>query len=126
MSGSVTKRQLKELLEAFNRHDMEAIISYFADDCVLYMPKGHGPRGNVYRGKDAVRAGLATRFEGVPDVHYGEDRHWAMEDFGVSEWTLTGTLPDGEKIEVRGADLLEFEAGKIVRKDSYWKIVDPE
>ena len=70
------------------------------------------------------RAGLAKRFEGIPDVHYGDDRHWACGDFGVSEWTLTGTSLAGQRIEVRGVDLLEFENGKIVRKDSFWKIVE--
>jgi ketosteroid isomerase-like protein len=98
--------------------------SYFADDCVFYMPRGRTPRGDVYRGKDNVRAGLATRFTGLPDVHYGEDRHWACGDFGVSEWTLTGTSVAGHGVEVRGVDLLEFADGKIVRKDSFWKIVE--
>ncbi|MGA9190670.1 MAG: nuclear transport factor 2 family protein [Anaerolineales bacterium] len=124
MSQSVTPQLLKGFLEAFNRHDLDSIMGYFSDDCILYMPRGKAPHGNEFRGKDAVRAGLATRFAGVPDVHYGDDVHWAMGDFGVSEWTLTGTRPNGERIEVRGADLLEFEDGKIVRKDSYWKILD--
>jgi len=30
----------------------------------------------------------------------------------------------GEAIVVRGCDLWEFRDGLIVRKDSYWKIVD--
>ena len=41
-----------------------------------------------------------------------------------SEWTLTGTTPSGERIEVRGTDHWEFWDGKVVRKDSYWKIVE--
>jgi len=28
-----------------------------------------------------------------------------------------------KRIEVRGVDLLEFAEGKIVRKDSFWKIL---
>lgn len=123
MSTSVTAEYLKSFLEAFNRHDLDAIMDYFADDCVFFMPRGAGPRGDRYTGKDAVRDGLATRFEGLPDVHYGDDRHWACGDFGVSEWTLTGTTRSGQRIEVRGVDLLEFAHGKITRKDSFWKIV---
>jgi ketosteroid isomerase-like protein len=121
---SVTPERLKSFLQAFNQHDLDAIMDFFDDDCVLYMPRGQAPHGNVYHGKAAVRAGLATRFEGLPDAHYGDDQHWSMGDFGVSEWTLTGTRPDGEQINVRGADLLEFRKGKIWRKDSYWKILD--
>jgi ketosteroid isomerase-like protein len=57
-------------------------------------------------------------------VHYGEDRHWAGGDRGASEWLLRGTARSGKKIAVRGCDLFEFRDGKILRKDSYGKIVD--
>jgi hypothetical protein len=67
---------------------------------------------------------LAKRFEGIPDVHYGEDQHWICDDFGVSEWTLSGTSLSGQHIEVRGVDLLEFAQGKVIRKDSFWKILE--
>ena len=124
MSELVTYELLKGFLEAFNRHDLDSIMGYFAEDCVFYMPRGSAPRGDRYVGKNEVRAGLAKRFEGIPDVHYGEDQHWACGDFGVSEWTLTGTSVSGKKIEVRGVDLLEFAQGKITRKDSFWKILE--
>jgi ketosteroid isomerase-like protein len=120
-----TLELLEQFLDAFNRHDLDAIMEHFADNCVFYMPRGAGPRGDQFVGKDAVRAGLATRFEGIPDVHYGDDRHWVCGDFGVSEWTITGTTLAGERLAVRGVDLLEFADGKITRKDSFWKIVVP-
>ena len=124
MTKRPTEALLKAFLDAFNRHDLDAIMEFFADDCVFYMPRGAGPRGDRYVGKADVRAGLATRFAGIPDVHYGDDRHWAGADFGVSEWTLTGTTTSGKAVNVRGVDLLEFADGKIVRKDSFWKIVE--
>jgi len=124
MTTEVSLEVFRGFLEAFNRHDLDAIMDYFHDDCVFYMPRGKGPRGDRYVGKQEVRAGLATRFKGIPDVHYGEDTHWACGNFGVSEWTLTGTRESGERIEVRGVDLLEFRDGKITRKDSFWKILD--
>ncbi len=125
MSEHLTIDVLKGFLEAFNRHDLNAIMDYFAEDCVFYMPRGAKPRGDKYVGKQEVRAGLAKRFEGLPDVHYGDDQHWLCGDnFGVSEWTLTGTTTAGQHIEVRGVDLLEFAQGKIIRKDSFWKILE--
>jgi ketosteroid isomerase-like protein len=124
MSNEPTVALLGQFLDAFNRHDLDAIMNYFADDCVFYMPRGAGPRGDRFVGKQEVRAGLAKRFEGIPDVHYGDDRHWACGDLGVSEWTLTGTSVAGKRLEVRGVDLLEFVDGKITRKDSFWKIVE--
>ncbi|HZW39460.1 MAG TPA: nuclear transport factor 2 family protein [Ignavibacteriaceae bacterium] len=124
MPGQVTTELLKSFLEAFNRHDLDSIMEFFADDCVFYMPRGSKPRGDKFVGKDEVRAGLSKRFEGIPDVHYGDDKHWVGENFGVSEWTLTGTSNTGKYIEVRGVDLLEFNNGIIIRKDSFWKIVE--
>lgn len=124
MSEQINVQTLKDFLEAFNRHDLDSIMSYFAEDCVFYMPRGTAPRGDQYIGKAEVRAGLAKRFEGIPDVHYGKDQHWVCGNLGVSEWTLTGTAKSGKPIEVRGVDLLEFVGGKIIRKDSFWKILE--
>lgn len=115
---------LKEILDAFNRHDLDSIMGYFTDDAVFEMPRGPDPWGIRFEGKDNVRKGLATRFSGIPDVHYGEDRHWIAGNRGVSEWTLTGTTLSGLNLRVRGCDLWEFRDNLVVRKDSFWKIVE--
>jgi steroid delta-isomerase-like uncharacterized protein len=121
-----TAETLAAVLDGFNRHDLDAILAHFADDAVFESPRGPDPWGTRYVGKDAVREGLATRFEGIPDVHYGDDRHFVSEDGarGVSEWTLTGTTLDGQRLEVRGCDLWTLAEGRIVVKDSFWKRVE--
>jgi ketosteroid isomerase-like protein len=126
---AVDEVRLRAFLDAFNRHDLDDIMSYFTEDCIFDMPKGPNPFGTRYRGKEEVRRGLASRFSGIPDVHYGDDRHFVSlrGDRGASEWLLTGTATTGERIEVRGCDLFDFgEDGKIKVKDSYWKIVQPK
>lgn len=115
---------LKGFLAAFNRHDMDAIMEYFSEDCSFDFPRGPHPWGNRAIGKEQVRALLATRFAGLPDVAYLDDEHWILGDHGVSRWRLTGTKTTGERIEVHGCDLLDFKDGKITRKDSYWKLVE--
>ena len=120
---SVTVDTLKKILDAFNRHDLDAIMEFFDDECSFDFPRGPEFFGQRFTGKAQVREGLANRFRGIPDVHYGDDSHWVSGDNGVSEWTLTGTTLAGVKIKVRGCDLWEFRNGKIIRKDSYWKIV---
>lgn len=118
---------LQALCDAFNAHDLDRIMSFFADDCVLEMPRGPEPWGARFSGKAAVRAGLAGRFEGLPDVHYGEQEHFldAQAATGISKWLLTGTTRDGVRREVRGCDFYSFRGdGKVIRKDSYWKIVE--
>ena len=123
----VTKEALKQILDAFNRHDLDAIMEFFSDDCSFDFPRGPESWGQRFIGKAQVREALAGRFKGIPDVHYGEDRHWISSDgnMGVSEWTLTGTTTSGISIKVRGCDLWEFHNGKVWRKNSYWKIVEP-
>ena len=86
---------LEALCEAFNAHDLDAIMAHFADDCVLEMPRGPDPWGARSEGKTAVREALAGRFQGLPDVHYGDATHFVDADTGISKWTLTGTLLHG-------------------------------
>jgi ketosteroid isomerase-like protein len=119
---AVTTETLKAILDAFNAHGLDRIMSFFAEDSVLEMPRGRDPWGTRLAGANAVREGLRSRFTGIPDVHYGDDAHFVTGDRGVSEWTLTGTSTNGECIEVRGCDLFTFRQGKLVKKDSYWKI----
>ena len=114
---------LHALLAAFNAHDVDAIMSFFTDDCVFDTPRGPAPGGQRLVGKQEVRKGFQARFDGIPDIEYGDARHWACGDRGVSEWTIRGTTATGEPIAVRGCDLFEFTDGKISRKDSFWKIV---
>jgi ketosteroid isomerase-like protein len=122
--SKVTTASLKALLDAFNAHDVDAVLSFFTEDCVFDMPRGPAPGGRRLIGPDQVREGIQARFDGIPDIHYGDDRHWTCGDRGVSEWTIRGTQRTGEHIEVRGCDLFEFTDGKISRKDSSWKIID--
>jgi steroid delta-isomerase-like uncharacterized protein len=108
---------LPALLDAFNAHDVDAIMRFFTEDCVF-----DTPRGQRLAGTEQVRQGFQARFDGIPDVAYEDARHWTSGDRGASEWTIRGTQADGEPIEVRGCDLFEFSGEKISRKDSYWKL----
>jgi ketosteroid isomerase-like protein len=118
----VTLETLEAIADAFNRHDTDGVMSFFADDAVFESPRGPEACGRRLVGADQVREGVAARFAGIPDVHYGEATHFVSGDRGVSEWTLTGTTQDGQRLELRGCDLWTFRGGKVIRKDSYWKL----
>lgn len=117
---------LEALCEAFNAHDLDRVMAFFAEDCVLEMPRGSQPWGSRFEGKGKVREALASRFEGLPDVHYGDDEHFVdtNANTGMSKWRLTGTTREGERRDVQGCDFYTFRDGKVIRKDSYWKIVE--
>ena len=114
---------LAALLDAFNAHDLDQIMSMFAEDCILQMPRGDRPWGSRFVGKDAVRQGLAARFSGIPDVRYGDATHLVSGEVGITKWTLTGTQTNGNQVEVLGCDFYTFKEGKVIQKDWYWKIV---
>lgn len=113
---------LRQIAAAFDRHDLDAIMEHFTDDAVFETPRGPEAWGRRAVGAEAVRAAFADRFAGIPDVRYQQDRHFVDGDRGASEWTLSGTTIDGERLEIRGCDLWTFRDGKVAVKDSYWKI----
>jgi ketosteroid isomerase-like protein len=79
---------LEELCGAFNAHDLDRIMEFFSEDCVLEMPRGNQPWGSRFDGKQNVRQALATRFEGreIPirrDVKLMRfpGNYWVPDDF---------------------------------------------
>jgi ketosteroid isomerase-like protein len=113
---------LRDIATGFDTHDLDRIMQHFAEDAVFDSPRGAERHGTRFTGAAAVREAFAGRFAGIPDVRYREDDHFVDGDRGASEWTLSGTTTDGQAIEVRGCDLWTFRDGKVVKKDSYWKI----
>ena len=113
---------IRAVTAAFDAHDLDAIMAHFTDDAVFETPRGTEAWGRRVVGRDAVREAFAARFAGIPDVRYRDEGHFVDGDRGASEWTLSGTTADGERIEVRGCDLWTFDGERIARKDSYWKL----
>ena len=116
------RQTLKAVLEAFNAHDIDSIMEFFVEDCVLEMPRGPNPWGTRHEGKPAVRTALASRFAGIPNIHYGDAEHFICGDTGISKWTITGTSSEGVQVDVNGCDFYSFRGMKIVKKNSFWKI----
>ena len=115
-------QMLKAIARAFDEHDLEAIMVHFARDAVFEGPRGTDPWGTRFVGRQEIREGFAARFAGIPDIRYQQVEHFVDGDRGASEWTLSGTTTEGQRIEVRGCDLWTFRDGMVVKKDSYWKI----
>jgi ketosteroid isomerase-like protein len=122
MQHDEAMQMLRSIAAAFDRHDLDGIMAHFADDAVFESPRGPEPWGRRFVGREEVRTAFAGRFSGIPDVRYRQDDHFVDGDRGASEWTLSGTTTDGERLEIRGCDLWTIRDGKIVKKDSYWKI----
>ena len=122
MNRADAVHMLRSITTAFDRHDLEGILSNLADDAVFDGPRGSEKWGQRFVGKQEISDAFAARFSGIPDVRYKEDEHFVEGDRGASEWTLSGTTTSGQRIDIRGCDLWTFRDGKFVKKDSYWKI----
>jgi steroid delta-isomerase-like uncharacterized protein len=112
---------LQGFADAFNAHDADALMTFLTDDCVFEASAGPDACGLRYVGRDAVRAAFVDVWTTYPDAHWGEARHFAVGDRGVSQWTFTGTRADGGRVDVHGCDLFTFRDGRIALKDSYRK-----
>ena len=57
MVSEVTTEFLQAFADAWNRHDLDALMSFMTDDCVFDSSAGPDIWGTRYVGRDAVRHG---------------------------------------------------------------------
>jgi steroid delta-isomerase-like uncharacterized protein len=112
--------------EAWNAHDLDAIMSMHAPDMVF---ENH-TAGESAEGED-VRGHIGTIFESWPDLHFETRRLYVRDGVVTQEWTASATHsktmrrgdlvaePTGARIEWRGVDVIPYEDGLIKRKDVY-------
>jgi ketosteroid isomerase-like protein len=112
---------LQEFADAWNRHDVDALMSMMTVDGVFEASAGEDVNGARHEGQGAVRAAYEAVFEQYPDAQWGDARHFVKGNRGVSEWTFTGTRSDRTRVEVNGCDLFTFRGGKIAVKNSFRK-----
>ena len=114
-----TEERLKAIAAAWARADIEALMSYVADDCVYSASVGPEP-GETFVGKDAVRAGFLKLL--------GHDRGSVSEpgeirvlgDWAAFTWGFRRP-PEAGGALIRGCDLFQFRDGLVIRKDSFRK-----
>ena len=109
--------QLRETIEryndAWNRHDVDAIVSMHAPDMVF-----HNWTANERVESEAVRDHIARIFENTPSLRFTGRKLYVRDDLVVNEWTAHAER-DGRQIEWDGIDIFPFENGLIKRKDVY-------
>lgn len=119
-----TAELARAYFSALMARDPDRMASYWhADGVEDLVPIG------VLRGPEAVRGFFAELFASIPDSEAVLERVTADERGAVTQWRLSGTFsgatfqgirPTGRRVEVRGADCLEFEDGKIVHNTVYY------
>ncbi len=112
--------------EAWNAHDLDAIMAMHAPDMVF---ENH-TAGERAEG-EAAREHIGSIFETWPDINFTTRRLYVRDGLVVQEWTATAThanemrrgdlvaAPSGRKVTWDGLDVIPFEGGLVKRKDVY-------
>jgi steroid delta-isomerase-like uncharacterized protein len=125
-SAAELERTIERYNEAWNDHDLDAIMSMHAPDMVF---ENH-TAGEAAQGEEA-RDHIGSIFETWPDIHFETRRLYVRDGMVAQEWTASATHtntmrrgdlvaePTGKRIEWRGVDVIPFEDGLVKRKDVY-------
>lgn len=116
MPDDSTYATIQRFHDAFNRHDVDAIMALMTDDCIFentYPP----PDGERYEGQAAVRAFWERLFTESPQAYFEVEDSFAAADRGVIRWRYRW----GSTGHIRGVDVFRIRDGKIAEKLSYVK-----
>ncbi len=119
----VTLETVRRIGAAFAARDVEGIVNSFAADGEFRNAKGPDIWGKSYKGHDEIRAFFTALFAGSADIKWRHTAEYVVGNRGVTEWHRTATLASGEKQEWLGVDIYTFRGQKILRKDTYIKVV---
>jgi uncharacterized protein (TIGR02246 family) len=112
----------RHFVDAFNRNDLDLVMSFFADDGIY--DEFNGKR-NV--GKAAIRAAFEPQFNGAyGKMQFLDEDLFADAETGkvMASWRCTLTIK-GEPASWRGLDLMHFAGDKLVQKLTYAKAKVP-
>jgi uncharacterized protein (TIGR02246 family) len=120
------RQQLIELtaqfMQAFNTHDLDTVMSFFADDAIY--DEFNGTRNE---GKVAIRAAFTPQFSGAfGNMQFLDEDLLVDAGTGkvMASWRCTLEVK-GRPTSWRGLDLLHFQGGKLVQKLTYAKAKVP-
>ncbi len=124
---STISSQTKETLttierfnEAFNRHDVPAIMALMTKDC-LFEGTNPAPDGQYYHSQAAVQAFWVELFNSTAQSHFATEEIFATGDRCVVRWVYHWIDKDGAPGHVRGVDVFRVRDGLVAEKLSYVK-----
>jgi len=113
-----TRAAVDRFNDAFNRHDVDAVMAAMTDDCVFESTSP--PHGERVEGQAAVRAFWEGFFTSSPTSHFDAEDVIVAGDQCVVLWLHTWTDGDTQG-SVRGVDVITVRDGKVAAKLAYVK-----
>ncbi|MBA4851140.1 nuclear transport factor 2 family protein [Emticicia sp. BO119] len=117
--AKTTLATVEKFNEAFNRHDVEAVMNAMTDDCI-FENTAPSPDGTRIVGAEAVRAYWTKFFTNNPDALFEAEEVFATGDRCVVRWIYRKTK-DGKPWHLRGVDIFKVRNGKVAEKLAYVK-----
>ncbi len=115
LTRAATLATIERFNEAFNRHDVDAVMALFTDDCI-FENTSPAPDGERHVGQDAVRAFWEQFFAASPQAHFTAEDIFASNDRVCVRWRY-----DWGEGHVRGVDVFRVVDGRVAEKLSYVK-----
>jgi len=122
--ATISEKQMRDAIAAFNAHDVEKYLSFSTDDILVE----NLAAGVTIHGKEEARANLKNTFALIPDVRIEIKSFFTSGDHACLEYILSGTpaapLPNGipatgKSFSVRGAGVSEYREDKVCKITQY-------
>jgi ketosteroid isomerase-like protein len=110
---------VRQFTEAFNRHDVDAVMALMTQDCVFENTRP-APDGERVEGQHAVRACWERFFARSPHARFEAEEVFAAGDRCVVRWVYHW-VREGVPGHVRGVDVFRVCHGRVAEKLSYVK-----
>lgn len=120
MDHPTTLTIISQFGDAFNRHDLDAVMALMTDDCV-FENTFPAPDGARFEGQNQVRAYFAEFFAASPHATFEWEEVTACDEQAIVRWRYRWVETDGTPGHVRGVDILRVRGGQVAEKLSYVK-----
>lgn len=121
MNRAALEGRVRAFVQAFNRRDLDDVMSYFADDSIY-----DELTGVRHVGKAAIRDAFVPQFRGdYGPIVFDEEDLFVDEQAGKALVSWVCRL-EGKPGGWRGLDVLCFADGQVVEKRTYTKADVPK
>ena len=119
--AGITPTLLDAITDAYNRNDIDDVMSFFAEDAVFDHAAGTEINGTRFEGLETIRSIFEGLFNNVERVNWTPIDTRISGDKAYCEFHRVAQLKSGETQDFLSIDVLTFRDGLIVHKDTFYK-----